>query len=388
MTLQIHSPIAEVPEASEAAASPPCPHTSRSTTAAEAERDAAWDALVEDVPGGDLVQTTAWASIRQRLGTRVCHLRVHAEDGMLFGGCLMQHRSLLPGLRIGAVPRGPLVFANRPDAADRVVQETIRTARRLGIRLLVVQPPEGEARVMAALERAGFRPGGPQIVPTATIRIGLRATEEELLGGLEPKRRQRMRHGLRDGLRTEESDDVEAFHRLHVETAARQGFHPLSLEYLKAQWEVLAPLGMCRIMIASQGGVPVAAEWLTSFAGMRTCRLTGAIPAAPVPGARNATSVLIWAVIQQARRDGEHMLDLGGFDRAAAEEIVAGRAPPPNFLNSPSQFKKSFGGQVALLPGPYFILPGRIARAALTGVAQRLMAHPALQRFAQRMRSG
>lgn len=385
MTSPIHASVAEAPVPP---TSPPHPGIPRTTTAEEARRDPAWDALVEGVPGGDLVQTTAWASIRQRLGSPVCHLRVHAGDGALVGGCLIQHRRVLPGIRIGAVPRGPLVFAHHPGAAEEVVREMIATARRLGIQLLVVQPPEGDARLMTALETAGFRPGGPQIAPTATIRIDLRPNEEELLARLEQKRRHRIRHGLRDGLRTEESDDVEAFHRLHVETATRQGFHPLSLDYLKAQWEVLAPLGMCRIAITSHGGVPVAAEWLTSFAGKRTCRLTGAAPAAPVPGARNASSVIIWSVMQQARRNGEQMLDFGGFDREAAEQIVAGRTPPPSFVNSPSQFKKSFGGQVALLPGPHFILPGPIARAALTGAAQRLMLHPALQRFAQRMRSG
>ena len=385
MTSRIHPSVAGLPEQP---TSPRHPAIPRATTAEEARRDAAWDALVEGVADGDLVQTTSWASIRQRLGTPVCHLRVHTRDGTLLGGCLMQHRRVLPGIRIGAVSRGPLLFAHHPGAAEQVVREMIATARHLGIQLLVVQPPEGDAGLLGALERAGFRPGGPQIAPTATIRIDLRPTEEELLGRLEQKRRHRIRHGLRDGLRTEESDDVEAFHRLHVETATRQSFQPLGLDYLKAQWEVLAPLGMCRIAITSQAGVPLAAEWLTSFAGKRTCRLTGAVPAAPVPGARNASSALIWAVIQQARRDGEQMLDFGGFDRAAAEEIVAGRPPPPSFIDSPSQFKKSFGGQVALLPGPHFILPDRIARAALTGAAQRLMLHPALQRFAQRMRSG
>ena len=44
---------------------------SYTATSGEARPDPAWDALVEAAPGGDLVQTTAWAATRQRLGYRV-----------------------------------------------------------------------------------------------------------------------------------------------------------------------------------------------------------------------------------------------------------------------------------------------------------------------------
>lgn len=383
MTSRMRPSVAEAPEVREGTTSPPCPAVPRATTAGEARRDAAWDALVEDAPGGDLVQTTAWASIRQQLGTRVCHLRVHAKDGTLLGGCLMQHRRVLPGIRIGAVPRGPLLFDDRPGAAEQVVRETLAAARRLGIRLLVVQPPEGSAALDKALGAAGFRVGAPAVAPTATLRLDLMRSEADLFAGLNATRRRRVRQCQRESLETVVSDDLEAFHRLHVASATRQGFRPLSLTNLEAQRDVLAPLGMSRMLITRHDGVPVAGEWFTVFGGEWTSKLRGFDAAQ----ARNASTCAIWGSILEARREGARRFDFGGFDRGSAQALLAGRDPPPAFVDTPSHFKWSFGGEVVLLPPPRFILTGRVAHAVLAGLLQRVLAGDAARRLAQTIRA-
>ncbi len=356
-------------------------------TLAEARPDAAWDAMIEGMPGGDLVQTTAWASIRQRLGTSVCHLRVHGADGTLVGGCLIQHRRVMPGIRIGAVPRGPLLLRARPAAAELLIQEVIAAARTLGIRLLVVQPSEGDTVMESALAAAGFRVGAPPIAPTATIRLDLRRSEGELFSGIRATRRRRVRQSQREGLETAVSDDVEAFHRLYVASAARQGFRPLPLENLKTQWEVLAPRGMCRIILTRHGGVPVAGEWFTVFGGEWTAKLRGYDIAQCAPATRNAPTAAVWASILEARREGARRFDFGGFDRGIAEALVAGHEPPPDLADSPSHFKWSFGGEAALLPLPRFILTGRIAHLAFASLLQRLLAGDAARRLAQAIRA-
>ena len=387
MTSRMRPSVAEAPEVREGTTSPPCPAVPRATTAGEARRDAAWDALVEDAPGGDLVQTTAWASIRQQLGTRVCHLRVHAKDGTLLGGCLMQHRRVLPGIRIGAVPRGPLLFDDRPGAAEHVVRETLAAARRLGIRLLVVQPPEGSAVLDEALGAAGFRVGAPAVAPTATLRLDLMRSEADLFAGLNATRRRRVRQCQRESLETVVSDDLEAFHRLHVASATRQGFRPLSLKNLEAQRDVLAPLGMSRMLITRHDGVPVAGEWFTVFGGEWTSKLRGFDAAQAAPQARNASTCAIWGSILEARREGARRFDFGGFDRGSAQALLAGRDPPPAFVDTPSHFKWSFGGEVVLLPPPRFILTGRVAHAVLAGLLQRVLAGDAARRLAQTIRA-
>ena len=357
-------------------------------TSEEAHPDPVWDALVEATPGGDLTQTTLWAATRQRSGARVCHLRLTAPDGRLVGGCLIQLKRVLPGIWAGAVPRGPVMFTDEPDAARRLVQEMIAAARRRSVRLLVVQPPEGSPTLVEAMQAAGFRTGAPSIAPEATLRIDLRRSEEEIFRGMNSNRRRRVREIMRGELEAGNSDDVEAFHRLHMVTARHQGFAPISLESLKAQWDILAPLGRCRIFLARHRGVPIAGEWLTSFAGVLTCKLTGYDYATQTnPAAKSAPTAVVWKVLMWARQEGLRHFDFGGFHRKSAEDFAAGQPPAPEFMTSPSYFKRSFGGEIVLLPRSEFIFTGRLARFALTGIAQRLLTSPQARRLAQRMRS-
>jgi lipid II:glycine glycyltransferase (peptidoglycan interpeptide bridge formation enzyme) len=355
-------------------------------TCAEAKLDPAWDTLIETTPFGELTQTTAWAATRQQLGHRFCHLRLDTTGGRLVGGCIMQIRRLLPGICVGAVPRGPLVFTEEPAAAERTIQEMVAAARLLGVRLLVVQPPEGSRHVLDAMAAAGFRACGLNIAPDATIRMDLRGREEEILRKVHEGRRRRIRNAARHGLETRSSDEVETFHRLHLATAKRQGFRPTSLTNLRTQWEILTPLGKCRIYITRYEGVPLAGEWVTFCAGTAVSKFTGHDLSCDSWAARNAPSALIWACIQDARQNGAHTFDFGGFDRESAEEIDAGRALPAAFASTPSYFKWSFGGDVALLPQAQFLLTDPLSRFSLSSVAQRLLASDLTRRLAVRAR--
>ena len=349
----------------------------------ESAPDPAWDALVEATPGGDLVQTTAWAATRQRIGYRAAHLRLSSAGGRLIGGCIIQFKSTLAGLRIGAVARGPLLFLDEPDAAAQIVHHMVCAARRLRIGVLIVQPPEGSTILLEAMTAAGFRIGGPNVVPEATIRLDLRRPEDEILRNMNSNRRRRIRETLRGGLITSRTDDVETFHRLHVASATRQGFRPVSIEELRAQWEILAPLGVCRLFVTRDGDVPVAGEWMTSFGGMLVSRFRG-YDAARI-AAKAAPSAAMWACILWAKREGLRCLDFHGFDRNTIEHLAAGRAPPPEFSQSIAYFKRSFGGTGVLFPKTQFIFTSSLMHTAFAGVTHRLLANASVRSLARGM---
>ena len=98
----------------------------------------AWDASVERTPGGDLAQTTLWAASRRQLGFRCYRLAVTASDQKLIGGCMLYAKRLVPGVWLGSIPRGPLVFVDSPDAPSMIVREITVFARRHGISFLVI----------------------------------------------------------------------------------------------------------------------------------------------------------------------------------------------------------------------------------------------------------
>ncbi|HYE49998.1 MAG TPA: GNAT family N-acetyltransferase [Azospirillaceae bacterium] len=347
--------------------------------------DAGWDALVGALPGGDLVQSTRWAASRVRLGFRAWRLVVAGPDGQMVGGCMVYATRLLPGCWIASVPRGPLVFGGGAGTAA-VVRGLRLMARRLGIRLLAVQPPEGAAAVERALAEEGFRPGGPAIAPEATIRLAVRRTDAELLAGMSRRRRQNIRKGLLAGFEVREEGDPETFHRLHRATAARQGFSPVSLANLEAQHAMLAPVGGCAALVARYRGVPVAGRWLTRFGGTVTSKLAGWDARLPVPA--HANEAVQWAALLWARREGAETYDFGGFDRTAGEALLGRQEPPDGFPDSPNRFKTGFGGTLVLLPRARFCLPDPLLDGAFGGLAARLLASAPARRVSQWLRNG
>ena len=241
----------------------------------------------------------------------------------------------------------------------------------MGAHMLVVQPPLDGQACEQALAARGFELGCPPVAPEATIRMDLTRTDDQLIAGMSEMRRRNIRKTLRGNLTVEQEDDVEVFQRLHSATAARQGFVPIDVGTLQAQWKVLAPAGYCAMFIARHAGTPVAGLWLTSFAGVVTFKLAGWDAAAD--GGRNANEALHWAAMRWARATGARAYDFGGFDRRATELIAAGQPLPAEFTKTPAYFKLGFGGTPILLPK---------ARWSFIGGGRRILQAPARWLFA------
>lgn len=360
--------------------------TGYSVTCVEAGVDPAWDALVEATPGGDLPQTTPWAVSRQRLGFRAYRITITTAGQELLGGSLMYAKRVAPAWWVASIPRGPLLFTPEPSAASAVVRAILASARRGGIRVLVIQPPEAAPALEEATISTGFRPGVPSVAPEATIRLDLRHSDEELLSLMSRGRRRDLHKALQAGFEVCQGDDIELFHRLHVATAKRQGFVPASRENLRAQWDLLAPHANCTMFIARYHGVAAAGLWVTRFAGTVTCKLAGWDASSPAPP--HANDALHWAAIQWARTNGDRTCDLGGIDRRSAECLVSCRPMPDGFHHSRGHYKLSFGGTAVLLPRARFLLLPRLADLVLGRPAERLFASAGGRRLAQHLRNG
>jgi lipid II:glycine glycyltransferase (peptidoglycan interpeptide bridge formation enzyme) len=355
-------------------------------TCVEASADPAWDALIEATPGGDLVQTTRWAVSRQRLGFRAYRIAVATAGQELLGGCLMYSKRVAPGWWVGSIPRGPLLFTPGSGAASAVLGAILVSARRRGVRVLVIQPPEAAPALEEATSSAGFRPGVPGIAPEATMRLDLSRSDEQLISSMSAMRRRNLRKALRSGLEVCQDDDIELFHRLHVATAQRQGFVPATRENLRAQWDLLASHANCTMFIARYRGVAAAGIWATRFAGTVTFKLAGWDASSPAPP--HASDAVHWAAIQWARTNGDRTYDLGGFDRRSAECLVSRRPVPDDFHRSPSFYKLGFGGTAVLLPRARFLLSPKLVDLTLGRAAQRLFVSAQVRRLAQRLRNG
>lgn len=348
------------------------------------QTDSAWDRFVEEHPDGDLVQTTLWAATKARLGQQVHRSELRDADGAIVGGALALVRPLKGGMRLAYVPRGPLV-GNGHAGPDQVVDRLVQDLQALRVALLIVQPPSAAEAWDPVLRDRGFVPGAPTVAPDATLRIDVRPPDDAVLAAMPSRGRRDVRRALREDIEVRQSDDVGTFAALHASTAARQGFIPRSVEYLQAQWDALAPGGHVAILAAYVGGRPVAAIWLTAFAGVLTYRLTGWD--ATASGGRCVNEALHWSAIRLARERGMHWYDLGGIDRRLAITTLAGTPDPAETGQSPASFKRKFAQTPLLFPQAYARVAG-VPTAVARRILPSLLASPLTRPLADRFRNG
>jgi hypothetical protein len=357
------------------------------TTESAAATGLAWNAFAGLQPGDTVVQTTAWSEAKRRLGYDVAHAVV-GSAAAVSGGAQIVIRRLGPLAAVGYVARGPLLEGRDEAAIARGLEAVEGVARAAGVSLLVVQPPETGESIEAMLDRRGYSADALEVAPTATLRIDLGQDEQQILAGMSATRRRHLRAIERSGrlrLRLGGEADLEPFHRLHAATAARQDFEPMSLTYLRAHWEALAPSGWVRLVLAELDGAPIAGVWLTAFGDSLIYRLGGW---AGDGGEHHPNEACHWWAVRWGRQQGFRWYDTGGISRSIAELLVAGTPMPPTLQHSPAWFKRQFGGAAVLLPTPRLKVFNPLARPLAHTALRLLRRRPLTGRVVGWLRGG
>jgi hypothetical protein len=132
------------------------------------------------------------------------------------------------------------------------------------------------------------------------------------------------------------------------------------------------PLEMVEIFLADVDGTDVAANMVTTFAGVVTGRLLGFDPERLSRRLR-PNEALIWAIISWAGESGAKTLDVGGIDHAEALEVGTGRG----------HHKTRLGGTTLLHPEPVELFPNGALRSTFGAVRSSQF----LRRFENRLRT-
>jgi hypothetical protein len=267
------------------------------------------------------------------------------------------------------------------------MDEIERAARRLAVRHLIVQPPVGGKEMETVLAARGYSAGAPEVAPCATLLLDLDRDQEALLAGMSSSARRNIRQANRRGvwLRHGDEGDLEIFHCLHAATAARRGFAPLSMAYLRHHWQALQPQGAVRLIFACHEGTPFAAVWLTAFADTVTARLSGWTGEWPH---LHGSAACEWEAIRWAKQAGYRVYDAGGIETGFARLLLAGEPVPEAMLRSPSAFKAAFGGAPALFPAAWQRTLNPLARPIVRAVMAGFGRSDRLRYCIERLRKG
>src|SRR3989454_2025469 len=319
-----------------------------------------WDDMAVRSPGGHVLQSAAWAAIREAQGWRAefHQLGAPAPSGAPTPAplpvALVLWRSLPAGRSIAYVPRGPIV--GDPSQLEPALAKLASVARERRAIFLKVDP-EIDADVGAGpLRAAGFR-RAPDIQPViATLELDLGPDEDALLAALEKDTRWSVRQASKRGVSLREAsgdEDLRALYDLYAETGHRAGFITRTWDYYRRMWGTLVAAGHAKVRLAEKEGKPVAGA-LTWRCGERD----GYQSAATNDAGRTAYAAyaLLWQCIIEARKAGARRFDFGGIP------VDLTRKDDPMY--GPYMFKKGFGGKPRRFVGAHDAVPNELAYRA------------------------
>ncbi|CAN5265815.1 peptidoglycan bridge formation glycyltransferase FemA/FemB family protein [soil metagenome] len=303
-------------------------------------------------PGGHVLQSAAWARIREAHGWRA---EFHAIGDPL-PVALVLWRSLPLGRRVAYVPRGPVVPRGDRLALTAALEALGAAARERRAVFLKVDPELPVDEAADALRVAGYRRGADIQPVLATLEIDLAPDEDALFAALEKDTRWGVRQAAKRGVALREATDerdLRAFYDLYATTGARARFITRTWEYYRLVWRTLLDASHATLRLAERDGTPVAGA-MTWHCGDRELYMYGATSD---DGRRcHAAYSLLWTAIRDARERGFRRFDLGG--------VPADPSDASDTMRGPEHFKKGFGGRRVRYAGAHDAVPSELAYRA------------------------
>jgi lipid II:glycine glycyltransferase (peptidoglycan interpeptide bridge formation enzyme) len=310
------------------------------------EAPAGWDDAAVRSPGGHVLQSAAWARIREQQGWRAEF--VHIGDPLPLALVLWHDVPLLG--RMGYAPRGPVVAPGDRDGLAHALDALAALARERGAAVLKVDPELTDAHDQLA--HAGFV-RGPDVQPVlATLVIDLAPELEALLSGLDKDTRWSVRQAEKRGVSLRVAGDepaLRAFYDLYRVTGQRAHFITRTFDYYRLVWRTLLDAGLATLRLAYVADHPVAGS-MTWRCGERELYMYGATND---EGRKCfAAYALLWQSIADAKASGATHFDLGGIP------VDPSRKSDPMY--GPYLFKKGFGGTPRRYVGAHDLAPNAL----------------------------
>ncbi len=318
--------------------------------------EAAWQALLERNASGDFLHDWAWAQVAT-FDRQPQRRFVAVDDGELVGLAAAQVRQLRFGRSYWYVPHGPVLDYDHPNAAPRLgaMVEGLRSAAAAERAIAVKLEPRLER---PSPHEAHFRtlglPYDARTLQVGQTRVLTLADDDLLLAGFDKDTRYAVRRAEREGVAVRvvtDADDtraIDALHGLVMQTQARAGFPPQSLERYRTAWRALAGAGRASILEASLGEERLAAGMLIHEGEQSFYQFAGSRREAPGEAKRYASYLLQWEMLRRARSLGSRQHDLWG--------VAPAGAGPEHPWHGVGLFKRGFGGRELTWAGSWEIV--------------------------------
>ena len=229
-----------------------------------------WDRALLELPRPQVLQSWAWGALKASQNWEATRF-LWREDNYPVAAAqvLVQRRGRM---RLGYVPKGPLLDWHDTPLAAIVLSRLAQFARERRLTLLKIDPDIGvdthagqavltllkQQKWMESFERVQFR---------NTMMLDLRPSVDVLMARMKSKWRYNARLAMRRGVRVRAAqvEEFPTLYEMYVETASRDGFIIRERDYYLAVWQHLIEAGHALPLIAEADGHPLAMVFVLYF---------------------------------------------------------------------------------------------------------------------------
>lgn len=213
---------------------------------------------------------------------------------------------------IGTVAKMPKVIFPLP------IEELVAYIQKYNIQLCRIEPnvilpqkQEHETMLEKYTKNCGFRPSWLDGELT-TLVVDLTRSEDKMFATIPRENtRRNIRAAIKNGLKTQETDDIELLISLHRKLAKQKHFFAPSEAELKAIWQAFSKIGEATIVvIRDKQHIPQAAIFLIIHQQVAYYRYVGYEDTAEV---LRAPSLAVWECLLTAKRHGAIRFDFLGI---------------------------------------------------------------------------
>ena len=293
-------------------------------------------------------QSLEWAEVKKPNWIPEVILAEDEEKNIIGSLCVWIRKIPIFG-NIMYAPRGPVCDVHDLAILKQLTDGAKELAKKYKAIVLRIEPDvESDDQVFRDIvTNLGYHTKDfmDEIQPRYVFRLDIKGkTEEEVMAGFHQKWRYNIRLAGRKGVTVKEGtrEDLKEFHKIMMETGARDGFIIRPLEYFEKMYDNLAPNHM-KLLMAYYEGKPISGV-IPIFYGNKTWYLYGASSNEH----RNLMPnyLLQWEMIKMAIARHDAIYDFRG---------VSGVVDETHPQYGLYRFKKGFGGKFTEFLGEIYI---------------------------------
>ena len=296
-------------------------------------------------------QSPEWAKVKSSWKNEV--VLAEDENGKIIGSLSILIRKIPIFGNIMYSSRGPVCDIHNEKVLRELTDGAKELAKKYNAIVLKIEPDieSKDTEFRNIVQKIGYKIKDDaknfreEIQPRYVFRLNIKdKTEDEIFAGFHQKTRYNIRLATKKGVTIKEGtrEDLKDFHKIMIETGARDGFIIRSLEYFEKMYDELAPEHM-KLLMAYYEGKPISGV-IPIMYGNKTWYLYGASSNEH----RNLMPnyLLQWEMIKIAIARKSDIYDLRGVSGVVDE-------------NHPQyglyRFKKGFGAEFTEFIGEIYI---------------------------------